>query len=179
MERHRPQSQAPHSIVVNGDIQTADDALHLLQDIGVDGIMIGRAATARPWMIWQIAHHLGFTRITGSLSVNRRPPQRKKKARLLQAMAHYCDLLDHYFEDDEKKLRRLRFHVINANKWLHFGHAYYSKCMKAKTLADVKSMTLECMGAFEFPYGWANQFAFEAGSRTFVAAQPLANSWLW
>lgn len=139
-------------IVVNGDIQTADDALHLLQDIQVDGIMIGRAATARPWIIWQIAHRLGYTTPPAAFPGQTPPETPEEEGRaFLEAMMLYCDLLDQYFEDDEKKLRRLRFHVINACKWLVFGHSYYSHCMKSRTLAEVKAMTLHSRDSYHFP----------------------------
>ncbi len=139
-------------VVINGDIQTASDALHLLLDVGVDGVMIGRAATARPWIIWQIAHKLGYlkapTAFPGQL-----PPATADEEGLcyLQAMLHYCELLERYFDNEDKSLRRLRFHVINSCKWLEFGHAYYSRCMKAKSLAAVKEMTQHTMENFQFP----------------------------
>ncbi len=139
-------------VVINGDIQTADDALHLLLDIKVDGVMIGRAATARPWIIWQIAHRLGYPYAPENFP-GKAPPQTPEEEgqAFLQAILHYCDFLDKYFVNEEKKLRRLRFHVINANKWLVFGHAYYSRCMKAKNLAEVRAMTQHSLENYHFP----------------------------
>jgi len=139
-------------IVVNGDIQTVDDAVHLLRDIKVDGIMLGRAATARPWLIWQIAYRLGYQTPPAAFPGQKPPesPEEEGQA-FLQAMLRYCDLLDQYFTDDDKKLRRLRFHVVNACKWLVFGHAYYSRCMKAKSLSEVKVMTQFSLDNYHFP----------------------------
>lgn len=139
-------------IVINGDIQTVDDAMHLLQDIKVEGIMIGRAATARPWLIWQIAHRLGHTTSPAAFPGQKPPETPEEEGRaFLQSMIHYCNFLDQYFDNDEKKLRKLRFHVINANKWLVFGHAYYSRCMKSKSLAEVKAMTQHSLETHHFP----------------------------
>ncbi|MBP9708681.1 MAG: tRNA-dihydrouridine synthase [Oligoflexales bacterium] len=42
-------------IIANGDIQNASDALQILQRGYADGAMIGRAITARPWLLAQIA----------------------------------------------------------------------------------------------------------------------------
>ncbi len=45
-------------VLANGDIDTPQKALQVLQQTGVDGLMIGRAAQGRPWIFQQIAHFL-------------------------------------------------------------------------------------------------------------------------
>jgi tRNA-dihydrouridine synthase len=45
-------------LVVNGDIETFDDADRALQASGADAIMIGRAAQGRPWFPGQMARYL-------------------------------------------------------------------------------------------------------------------------
>jgi tRNA-dihydrouridine synthase B len=45
-------------VVANGDITTPEEAKHVLEYTGADGIMIGRAAQGRPWIFREIAHYL-------------------------------------------------------------------------------------------------------------------------
>jgi tRNA-dihydrouridine synthase B len=45
-------------VLANGDIQSAEDAKHVLEVTGADGIMVGRAAQGRPWLFREIAHYL-------------------------------------------------------------------------------------------------------------------------
>jgi tRNA-dihydrouridine synthase B len=45
-------------VVANGDIRTPQQAKHVLERTGADGIMIGRAAQGRPWLFREIAHYL-------------------------------------------------------------------------------------------------------------------------
>jgi tRNA-dihydrouridine synthase len=45
-------------LVANGDCETAQDARAMLEASGADGVMIGRAALGRPWLVGDIARAL-------------------------------------------------------------------------------------------------------------------------
>lgn len=45
-------------VFANGDICSAEDAREALQQSSADGVMIGRGAQGRPWLLQQIAHEL-------------------------------------------------------------------------------------------------------------------------
>ncbi len=64
-------------VVANGDIDSPQKALQVLQLTGADALMIGRAAQGRPWIFREIAHYLQ----TGKLLA---PPLVQEVRRLLQ-----------------------------------------------------------------------------------------------
>ena len=45
-------------VIANGDVQTGEDAMRVLDATGADAIMIGRAAQGRPWLFREVAHYL-------------------------------------------------------------------------------------------------------------------------
>lgn len=47
-------------IIGNGDIVTPEDARHVFETTGVDGIMIGRAAIGNPWIFKQMKYFLEY-----------------------------------------------------------------------------------------------------------------------
>ena len=51
-------SRAGIPIIANGDITTPEKAKLVLEQTGVDGIMIGRAAQGRPWIFREIEHYI-------------------------------------------------------------------------------------------------------------------------
>jgi nifR3 family TIM-barrel protein len=50
-------------LIANGDCATIEDARAMLVASGADGVMIGRAALGRPWLVGEIAHGLDSERI--------------------------------------------------------------------------------------------------------------------
>lgn len=70
----------------NGDVKTPVDAKRMLDEVGADGVMIGRAALGNPWMIYQTKHYLE----TGILLPE--PPAREKIATAKLHLERLVDL---------------------------------------------------------------------------------------
>ena len=74
-------------VVVNGDIETFDDADAARAASGADAVMVGRAAQGKPWLPGQIARYLatGHRERAPSLPVQ-----------LAQTLALYDEMLSHH-----------------------------------------------------------------------------------
>lgn len=56
-------------VIGNGDVQTPQDAKRMIEETGVDGVMIGRAALGNPWMIYSTVQYLETGKLVGEPSV--------------------------------------------------------------------------------------------------------------
>jgi len=69
----------------NGDVKTPEDAKRMLEYVGADGVMIGRAALGNPWMIHRTQHYLE----TGELI-----PEPTAREKIATAKLHLERLVD-------------------------------------------------------------------------------------
>lgn len=52
-------------VIGNGDVESPQDAKEKIDQYGVDGVMIGRAALGNPWMIYRTVHYLETGELMG------------------------------------------------------------------------------------------------------------------
>jgi tRNA-dihydrouridine synthase B len=130
-------------VVANGDIQTASDAIKVVRELGCSGAMIARAATARPWILWQIAEDLGFSDTPLGREGQRAPRSPEEEAReFYSAFLRLIDLVEEHFAEsdgrEEYGLQKLRFFAATASKWFMFGHSFWKVTMKAKSFEQMR-----------------------------------------
>ena len=129
-------------VVTNGDIQTADDALTLLRDYGADGVMAARALTARPWLFWQLAERLGIEASPPAFIGQKAPQGEQEGVAYLNACLYFIDRLLFHFGDCEYSVQRFQFFVATGSPWFTFGHSFWAKSTKQKSLASMRDMVV-------------------------------------
>lgn len=124
-------------VIGNGDVQTSSDALRMLELTGCDMVMVGRALTARPWMLWQFGHALGWPPPPGRTGPPPLTPAEEgaEFAQCVQQMATDCEALF----GEVVGLRKFRFYLRNASPWLSFGHHLCAVASRGDSFAQVRS----------------------------------------
>ena len=84
-------------VVVNGDICEIGDVAKALEQSGADGVMIGRGAYGRPWLLAQVMHWLKTGQQLADPTLD---------MQLEVILEHYQAMLDHYGSDTGVKMAR-------------------------------------------------------------------------
>ncbi|MGE3691769.1 MAG: tRNA dihydrouridine synthase DusB [Novosphingobium sp.] len=84
-------------VIVNGDICGIEDVARAVELSGADGVMIGRGAYGRPWLLGQVMHWL---RQGGDM------PEPAIDAKFALMLEHYDAMLSHYGRETGVKMAR-------------------------------------------------------------------------
>ena len=134
-------------VIVNGDICSIEDAETALAQSGADGVMIGRGAYGRPWLIGQVMHWFA----TGE-----RRPDPSIDEQYAVISSHYRAMLDHYGR--ETGVNMARKHIGWYTKGLT-GSAEFRNAVNQEPDAD---KALDMLARFYDPFLMQSQPTREA-----------------
>lgn len=96
-------------VLGNGDIWSADDAVRMMKQTGVDGVVVGRGCLGRPWLFADLEQA-----IASYLAGNQNPTVDVVAPTLGEvgdAFYRHAELLVEFFEDEGRACRDIRKHV--------------------------------------------------------------------
>jgi nifR3 family TIM-barrel protein len=115
-------------VIGNGDVFTPEDAKRMLEQTGVDGVMIGRGALGNPWMLYRTVHYLS----TGELLPE---PTPSEKIRI--AFVHLDRLIA--LKGEHLAIREMRRHLAWYLKGLPGAHKVKEQVMALNTRDEVEA----------------------------------------
>ncbi len=126
-------------VVLNGGIQTASDAISIVRDFGADGAMLARAATARPWIFWQIAEDLGITSKPKLFPLKNAPRSPAEEGQeFVRATLLLLEYLQELFTEEDFIQERIAFFTALASPWLDFGHSFWKLTTRMNGVEDLR-----------------------------------------
>lgn len=129
-------------IIGNGDIQTADDVLLMLNETKADKVMAGRALAARPWMMWQLGEKLGFSAPVTFMNLKAPATPEEEGAEYGRSLLKLITYSEESFmqgagASESITLRKLQFYIRTTHVWLEFGHTLMAVCSRCKNLNEL------------------------------------------
>lgn len=97
-------------VLGNGDIWSAADAINMVRQTGIDGVVVGRGCLGRPWLFADLqAAFDEFQRDPNSnAAIN---PVQPTLGQVAQAFKKHAELLTEFFEEEARACRDIRKHV--------------------------------------------------------------------
>lgn len=119
-------------VIGNGDVRTPQDARHMLEMTGADGVMIGRGALGNPWMLYRTVKYLE----TGGLS-----PEPSAKEKVDVCLLHFDQLIK--LKGEHIAVLEMRKHAAWYVKGLRGGNDVRKKINLSETADELRRVLNE------------------------------------
>ncbi len=124
-------------VLGNGDIWSANDAVEMMRQTGVDGVVVGRGCLGRPWLFGDLEN--AITRyLSGDTSgYETAAPSLGEVA---DAFYRHAELLTEFFEDEGRACRDIRKHVAWYFKGYPVGGEFRAALALANSLVEIQEL---------------------------------------
>jgi len=134
-------------VIVNGDICDLGDVARALELSGADGVMIGRGAYGKPWLLGQVMHWLGHGGLGhGGLGHGGSLPDPDIDTQFNLIIEHYQAMLSHYGSETGVKIARKHL------GWYTKGLPGSAEFRNRVNFVDSAPAVLSALGEFYAPF---------------------------
>jgi nifR3 family TIM-barrel protein len=124
-------------VLGNGDIWSAADAIRMMRETGVDGVVVGRGCLGRPWLFGDLQQAFDeYQRDPNSdAAIN---PIQPTLGQVADAFRRHAELLIEFFDDDEGRgCRDIRKHVSWYFKGYPVGGEFRDALHRVESLSHM------------------------------------------
>jgi nifR3 family TIM-barrel protein len=136
-------------VLGNGDIWSAADAINMVRQTGIDGVVVGRGCLGRPWLFADLqAAFDEFQRDPNSNAAI--DPVQPTLGQVAQAFKKHAQLLTEFFDEEARACRDIRKHVAWYFKGYPVGGEFRAALAQVQSLSHMDEIlaTLD----WEVPY---------------------------
>jgi nifR3 family TIM-barrel protein len=123
-------------VLGNGDIWSAGDAVRMMRETGVDGVVVGRGCLGRPWLFGdlQAAFDEYLQNPNSDSAIN---PIQPNLGEVADAFKRHAELLVEFFESEMHACRDIRKHVAWYFKGYPVGGEFRAALSQVESLAHM------------------------------------------
>lgn len=124
-------------VLGNGDIWSASDAVEMMKETGVDGVVVGRGCLGRPWLFGDleramVAYLSGTELVEGFAAPD--------LGAVADAFFRHAELLTEFFADEGRACRDIRKHVAWYFKGYPVGGEFRAALALANSLPEISEL---------------------------------------
>ncbi|WP_026820199.1 tRNA dihydrouridine synthase DusB [Arthrobacter castelli] len=170
-------------VLGNGDIWSAEDAMRMVSETGVDGVVVGRGCQGRPWLFGDLM----------AAFEGRNERHRPNLGEVAASVYRHAELLVDTFGEELKAMRDIRKHMAWYFKGYVVGGDLRAKLAMVSSLAELRELLdqLDPQGPYPgadaegprgragspkqavVPQGWLEQRTLNADHQADIAAAEL------
>lgn len=142
-------------VLGNGDIWSAEDAVTMVEQTGVDGVVVGRGCQGRPWLFGDLQ----------AAFEGRAERHRPDVTMVCATLLRHAKMLIPYFDGDERKaMQDIRKHVAWYFKGYSVGSALRTQLVTVESLAQLEDLLGQLDQSIGYPGADAEGPRGRAGS---------------
>ncbi len=160
-------------VLGNGDIWSAQDAVNMMEQTGVDGIVVGRGCLGRPWLFADLEQAISaYVAGDKNPTITQVMPSLGEVA---DGFYRHAELLVEYFEEEGRACRDIRKHVAWYFKGYPVGGEFRARLAQVMSLDHMREILSELDGSIPYPGDEAEGPRGRLGS---VKSCSLPENWL-
>ena len=126
-------------VLGNGDIWSAQDAVNMMKQTGVDGVVVGRGCLGRPWLFADLENAFRSYLDNPNANIDYSQVQ-PNLGEVADAFKQHAVLLVEFFEDELRACRDIRKHVAWYFKGYPVGGALRASLASVETLSQMDEL---------------------------------------